>query len=128
MIGTTAVTYQYDGLSRQVLATDNNDRLDPSDDSAVTHAYDSLGRVVEETQRIGAGAPKAIDSSWSGENHRFLVLYPNGRLITNAFDRLGRLLATGDFGGAAPIAAFSYIGRPRGGAHLPAPQHPIDLS
>ena len=56
--------YEYDGLSRLTRATDNNDPVATGDDSLVTRAYDSLSRVVEESQQIGAFPPKIVSSAW----------------------------------------------------------------
>lgn len=49
----TRLVFQYDGLSRLVRATEDNDPADDSDDSVITYAYDSLNRVIQETQKIG---------------------------------------------------------------------------
>ncbi|MDJ0843851.1 RHS repeat-associated core domain-containing protein [Crocosphaera sp.] len=65
VVGTNHNNYEYDGLSRLTLATDNNDPDDPSDDSVVTYAYDSLSRVIEEVQQIG---PPDLSSTSSGSN------------------------------------------------------------
>jgi RHS repeat-associated protein len=114
VVGTTAETCQYDGLSRLTLATDNNDPNDSTDDSAITYAYDSLSRVVEETQQIGPTNALAIDSAWVGLN-RAGTTYPNGRQITKTFDSLHRLTSVSDLSNSAPIATYSYIGRTRVG-------------
>ena len=53
VVGTTKQDFQYDGLSRLTRATDNNDPTTAADDSVVTDAYDSLGRIIEEAQTIG---------------------------------------------------------------------------
>jgi hypothetical protein len=52
-LGTTEQNFQYDGPSRVTLATDNNDPTTSADDSVVTDAYDSLDRLLEESQTIG---------------------------------------------------------------------------
>ena len=116
VVGTTVEAYQYDGLSRLVRGTDNNDPTDLTDDSTITYAYDSLGRIVEEAQEIGATNTLAVDSAWAGLN-RVGVTYPNGRQITRAFDPLHRLAAVSDsqtvFGTISsntPMATYSYIG------------------
>jgi YD repeat-containing protein len=63
VVGTTLVSRQYDGLSRITQATDNNDPVASDDDSVVTYAYDSLGRVIEETQRTGTQLPRVVSST-----------------------------------------------------------------
>ena len=47
-------------------AFDNNDPTTAGDDSTVTDAYDSLGRIIEETQTIGSQPTQVIDSAWRG--------------------------------------------------------------
>ncbi len=61
-MGTNSNNYEYDGLSRLTLATDNNDPDETDDDSVVTYSYDSLSRVIEETQQIG-DLPVQVTSS-----------------------------------------------------------------
>jgi hypothetical protein len=51
VVGTTALTYQYDGLSRGTRGSDNNEPADSADDSLITNAYDSLSRVIETIHR-----------------------------------------------------------------------------
>ncbi len=110
VVGTNKTDYQYDGLSRLVRASDNNDPTVSADDSTVTMAYDSLGRVIEETQQIGALPAKAIDSSWRAENLRKSLTYPDGRVVAYSYDALDRLKTVGDQGAALPIAVYDYIG------------------
>lgn len=111
--GTTAVTYEYDGLSRLTRATDNNDPALADDDSIVARAYDSLGRFTEERQQIGLSAAKALSSAWRAEALRVALTYPNGRVVDFRYDRLDRLSTIRDLGSAAPIADYDYIGADR---------------
>jgi RHS repeat-associated protein len=114
VVGTTAVTYEYDGLSRVTRATDNNEPGEASDDSTITFAYDSLNRIIEETQQIGALPAKAISSAWRASNLRVGCTYPNGRELEMTYDRLDRLDQIADNGqrtmGNGPIADYVYIG------------------
>jgi RHS repeat-associated protein len=91
VVGTTAITSEYDGLSRLTRATDNNEPGDPSDDSTITFAYDSLSRTIEETQQIGIRPAKAISSAWRSAGLKVGCTYPNGREIATTFDRLDRI-------------------------------------
>ncbi|WP_372369012.1 hypothetical protein [Candidatus Uabimicrobium sp. HlEnr_7] len=59
IVGTTQQTFQYDGLSRLIRATDNNDPSDPNDDSEVIKVYDQLSRLVEERQN-----GKIVSMNW----------------------------------------------------------------
>ncbi|MDV6029602.1 MAG: hypothetical protein F9B45_05755 [Phycisphaera sp. RhM] len=91
VIGTTKQDFQYDGLSRPTRSTDNNDPGTTADDSITQMAYDSLSRVVEETQQIGTGSIQAIDSIWRSENLLKELIYPNGRTVDYTYDDLDRI-------------------------------------
>jgi RHS repeat-associated protein len=110
VVRTTIQNFQYDGLSRRTLATDNNDPTTASDDSTVTDAYDSLSRVIEETQQIGALPTKAIDSAWRAESLRKSLTYPNGRIEVYTYNHLDRLASVADQGAPQDIADYKYIG------------------
>ena len=96
VIGTTKQDFQYDGLSRLVMASDNNDPLDDSDDSVVTFGYDSLGRVIEESQQIGALTPKVTSTGWRAGNLRSILIFPNGRANKYTYDSLDRIKTIAD--------------------------------
>jgi len=116
VIGTTKQDFQYDGLSRLTWATDNNDPDGPdapADDSVVTRAYDSLGRVIEETQQIGPLAPEVVSSAWRAANLRSALVYPNDRVVEYTYDALDRLDTVTDRGAAAPVADYDWIGTGR---------------
>jgi uncharacterized protein RhaS with RHS repeats len=81
VIGTTSNTFQYDGLHRKTLLADNNDPLAPASTSTLGLAYDSLGRIVEETQN-----GLAVDSGWTAHARRTSLTYPNDRRVDFAFD------------------------------------------
>ncbi len=74
--GTTIQNFQYDGLSRMTYAFDNNDPTTAGDDSTVTDAYDSLGRIIEEAQTIGGQPTQVIYSAWRGDDLRKLADLP----------------------------------------------------
>jgi RHS repeat-associated protein len=113
VVGTTIENFQYDGLSRLTRATDNNDPTNPNSASTVTDAYDSLGRVVEETQQIGGLPAQALDSAWRADGLRKSQTYPNGRVEVYTYDHLDRLATVSDQGAAQPIAVYKYIGPTR---------------
>lgn len=113
VIGTTRQTFEYDGLSRPTKATDNNVFADPEDDSIVTYAYDSLNRVVEETQKIGSLPAKAISTGWRAENLKISHVYPNSRIVDSTYDQLDRLNTRRDRGATKDLVDYDYIGRTR---------------
>lgn len=105
VVGTTAVTYQYDGLSRSTRATDNNLPASATDDSVVTQAYDSLNRTIEEVQN-----GKAITGDWFGAERRVGLTYPNDRRIDVGFDRLDRIKTIQDAESTEAIVQYDYLG------------------
>ena len=113
VIGTTKQDFEYDGLSRVTQATDNNEPTDTGDDSFTTYAYDSLGRVIEETQHIGKLPGRATSSSWRAGNLRVGLTYPNGRAVDYTCDDLDRLATISDRGATQTIADYEYIGSRR---------------
>ena len=110
VIGSNKFNFEHDGLSRLTLATDNNDPDETDDDSVITFAYDSLSRVVEETQQIGNLPVQAISSAWEAENLRVGLTYPNGRKLEFTFDDLDRIKSITDEGAAEAIVEYDYIG------------------
>ncbi len=111
--GTTIQNFQYDGDSRMTYAFDNNDPTSASDDSTVTDAYDSLGRIIEEAQTIGGQPTRVISSAWRADNLRSALTYPNGRVEVYTYDGLDRLKSVTDQGASQPIAVYDYIGEDR---------------
>ncbi|MGK7955408.1 MAG: RHS repeat-associated core domain-containing protein, partial [Crocosphaera sp.] len=109
VVGTNSNNYEYDGLSRLTSATDNNDPTDTSDDSVVTYTYDSLSRVIEETQQIGA-LPVQVTSSGYEADTRVSVTYPNGRRLNYTYDGLDRIKSITDDGEALALVEYDYIG------------------
>jgi RHS repeat-associated protein len=112
VVGTTIENFQYDGLSRVTYAFDNNGPGSTAA-STMTDGYDSLSRVIEETQQLGSTAPQAIDSAWRSEGLRKSLTYPNGRVETYTYDNLDRLATVADQGVSPDIADYKYIGEDR---------------
>ena len=126
--GTTIQNFQYDGLSRMTYAFDNNDPTTAADDSTVTDAYDSLGRIIEEAQTIGGQPTQVISSAWRADDLRSALTYPNGRVEVYTYDNLDRLDDRLRPGGlAADRRLRLHRRRPRARAALPAERHARDL-
>jgi RHS repeat-associated protein len=103
MGGTTLQTFAWDGLSRLVAATDNNDPATPADDSTLAFTYDSLSNRRSETQN-----GRAVTHTYDGLGNRLSLTYPGGTALTYTYDELNRVETIADAGGA--IATYDYIG------------------
>ena len=103
--GTTVQTFEYDGLSRVTKATDNNDPLLADDDSVVERRYDSLGRLLEESQN-----GKLISYNWTQTADPVDLTYPNGRKLNYTLDKLNRLRTITTSGTTTAVASYDYIG------------------
>ncbi len=100
--GTRRQEFEYDGLGRMTRAEDDSDLTDAGLDSDVRLAYNSLGKVILETEaaadpRPGQPPPTtlSVTSSYDGTGFRIRVVYPGGRsvvLLPDALNRPGTLL------------------------------------
>lgn len=109
VVGTTQTARQYDGLGRVTRLADNNG-AGADDDSTLTFAYDSLGRVIEELQSLGDAAPAAVSNSWRAEGLRSELVYPNERKVAFTYDARDRIRTIRDDGSSVHLADYSYIG------------------
>ncbi len=96
VLGTTSESYEYDGLSRLVLAVD--------DDATVTRDYDSMSNLAEE-QINGTGTQFTYD----GVGSQLQTVYPGGRTVDRTYDPLYRVESIDDLS-AGSIADYYYIG------------------
>jgi RHS repeat-associated protein len=103
--GTLSQTWGRDGLGRVTLSTDDNGE---GRDVACEFYYDSLSRLIRETQDIGSGYIGQVDSQWSGLR-RVTDTYPDGRTLTRTHDALGRVTRIRPANGPA-IAALDFVG------------------
>jgi|GEM_PF-3244127 len=105
VFGTTLQTFEYDGLSRNTLATDNNDPDNMADDSTLIHRYDSLSRVLEEEQN-----GRVVGSSYDGVGNMLACTYPNGRVVTTSYDDNDRMKRITEDADGSMIAEYDYLG------------------
>ena len=87
--------YRYDGLSRLILAED--------EDATVTRSYDSLSRVTRETLN-----GETTTSLYDGVGNEIESTYPGGHIITTTYDELERKKRIADASGM--ITEYDYIG------------------
>ena len=79
--GTTAQSFQYDGLSRMTFARDSVS----STNADVTTVYDSLGRTLEESQTYGSNTRNATNDAFTSYPVSQFT-FPSGRKIDNTYD------------------------------------------
>ncbi len=112
-VATTSETYSYDGLSRLVLAEDN--------DSRVTRTYDSMSNILTETQFVGTpfANGRTVTDSYDGVGNKLTCNYPGstgdgsqGRTINTAYDELNRKKTIAD-AASGLIATYDYVGPAR---------------
>lgn len=102
--GTTSENYQYDGLSRPTRLENN--------DSVVSRNYDSLSRLIRETQQINpGGADQTIARTYDSVGNQLSCNYPGGRVVNTTYDVLNRPQTVSDNSGT--IANYNYFGRGR---------------
>ena len=114
--GTTRQTFDWDGSGRLTGAADYLHRADPATAVTVQRNFDSLGRLIGESQSHG-GATHTITSQFDADGRRIALGYPSGRTIASQFDGLGRPTLFRDASPAVPpgqdIVRYQYIGAGR---------------
>ena len=88
-------TYEYDGYSRLVSATDEDAQLD--------REHDSLHNLLSETLN-----GETSSHSYDGMGNQLQSVYPGGRTLSRTFDPLGREAVVSQ--GASLVARYDYIG------------------
>ncbi len=81
VVGTTAQSFQYDGLSRTTFAGDTVGAANAD----VTMVYDSLNRVLEDSQAFGGNTRNVSNEKFTSHPITQFA-FPNGRQITNTYD------------------------------------------
>ena len=111
--GVTEQRFEYDGLSRQTLATDNNDPTIETDDSIVRFFYDSLSRVLVEEQQLGQQSIRRVSSVYDGVGRRLSCTYPSGRILEMGHDALNRTVSIRNQLEDSSIVEYDYLGPSR---------------
>jgi YD repeat-containing protein len=112
--GSTLQTFAYDGLSRLIQATDDNDPDAAGDDSVLAFGYDSLDNLRRESQD-----GRTVASAYDGLGNRLSLVYPvagfragsGGETLTATYDALNRVKTLSD--GDGQLAAYDYMGSRR---------------
>jgi RHS repeat-associated protein len=107
VVGTDAQAFEYDGLTRQTQSIDTV----ASTEATVQMFYDSMNRVVEDSQSYTGGTRNVTTTAFA--SHPISQLqFPNGRKIDNTYDLLYRRTDVADNGGST-IASWQFFGPSR---------------
>jgi hypothetical protein len=107
VVGTDQQSFEYDGLTRQTQAIDTVGGTD----ATVQMFYDSMNRVVEDSQSYTGGTRNVTTTALA--SHPISQLqFPNGRKIDNTYDLLYRRTDVADNGGST-IATWQFFGPSR---------------
>ncbi len=106
--GTTAQSFQYNGLSQTTFARDTAQ----GNNADVTIVYDSIGRTVEEVQTYSGNTRYVTNDAFTSLPVSQFT-YPNSRQINNSFDNLYRRQLIVEAATSAVIASWQYFGANR---------------
>lgn len=97
-------SYVYDGCSRLVIASNAV--------SANMRRYDSLGNLITEIQQVVGAPPRTNSATFDRMGNRTQLVYPGGRTLVYAYDRLNRVKTVHDNppGPATLIVSNNYFG------------------
>ncbi len=105
--GTTLQTFRYHGAGKLVFSTDNNDPGTPSDDVERRSTFDSLGRALTMTERVGAAAA-VVRAGYDANGNVVRIVYPNGRTFDQRWNSLNQLVSIREGGATVDLAQFEY--------------------
>ncbi len=113
-VSTTTVlqTFAFDGLSR--MTNGHNEGLSGSDPSDVNLFYDSIDRVLEDSQSFAGNTRDVTNTAFkSYPVTQFQFPGTSGRKVDNAFDALYRRVAVKEDSTGDNIASWSFFGPSR---------------
>ena len=105
VVGTTAQTFQYDGVARITFARDTVG----STHADVTIVYDSLSRVLEESQTYGGNTRNATNAAFKSTPTTGFT-FPQGRQLAESYDVLYRSTLIQDITNSVNVAAWQFFG------------------
>jgi len=118
VIGTTLQTFQYAQGGLRVESNDNNEQSPTTDDVKCTWVYDSLGRKIEESEKIGSAGTTRYVSYDYASLRSVKTTYPNGRTVYADQQPGGMLRSLADTAAALasgaspnPLAKYDYLGQ-----------------
>jgi RHS repeat-associated protein len=109
--GTVAQAFTFDGLSRM---TDSTDTSSSGNVAEVQMFYDSLARVLEESQLYaGLATPRYVTNTAFASYPASGFTFPQGRVLANTFDALYRRTLAQDVTNSVDVAAWQFFGPSR---------------
>ncbi len=106
--GTTSQSFQYDGLSRMT----NSQDYASGYPAGVTMVYDSLSRVLEESQAYQGNTRSVTNAAFTSSPLTGFT-FPNGRQLANTYDVLYRRTVVFDVTNTEYVAVWSFFGPQR---------------
>jgi RHS repeat-associated protein len=106
--GTTAQSFQFDGLSRNTFARDSVGATNAD----VTSVYDSLNRLLEESQVYGGNTRNVTNTAFVSAPATGFE-FPNNRQLANTYDLLYRRALVQDVTNSVNVAAWQFFGPSR---------------
>jgi RHS repeat-associated protein len=106
--GTTAQSFQFDGLSRPTFARDSVGITNAD----VTNVYDSLNRLLEESQVYGGNTRNVTNTAFVSMPASGFE-FPNNRQLANTYDLLYRRALVQDVTNSVNVAAWQFFGQSR---------------
>ncbi len=106
--GTTAQSFQYNGLSQTTFARDTAN----GNNADVTIVYDSIQRTIEEEQAYGGNTRYVTNNAFTSLPVSQFT-FPNARQINNSLDKLYRRQQVIEQATSAVIASWQFFGPSR---------------
>jgi RHS repeat-associated protein len=107
--GTTTESFKYDGLSRVIVASDDDSRVTRG--SETSSGYDSLSLLIRETQQLlPAGPVRTVSYAHDGAGNTTRIVYPGGRVVDTTYDFLERKRTITDTNAGVQLARYRYAG------------------
>lgn len=75
--------------------------------SVLTNAYDDANQLIAEGQLLASQSARVVSYTYNLDGQRLQMTYPNGYVLTNAYNVRG-LLASIAVDGPPPLATFTY--------------------
>lgn len=95
-------TYTYDLAGRQLTASISGTGL-------ITRTFDEAGRQLTEAQRINAAgnATFTVSYAYDADGRRASMTYPDGKVLSYAYNNRGELSALNDAGSTTPVLSYT---------------------